>query len=59
MTQIWYGYTEIFDEIVDTFECAGIKCEVKGYTISVEDKRYNEAYGMLCELNNLLEEGGW
>jgi hypothetical protein len=57
MTQIWYGYTEIFDEIVDTFACAGIKYEVKGYTISVEDSRYNEAYGMLCELNNLLDAG--
>ena len=57
MTQIWSGYTEYFDEIVDTFLCAGIKCEIKDYTILVEDGRYNEAYGMLCELNNLLECG--
>ena len=55
--QIWNGYTEIFDEIVDTFECAGIKCEVKGYTILVEEKRYDEACGMLGELNNLLNAG--
>jgi hypothetical protein len=59
MIQVWYGYTEIFDEIVDTFECAGIKCEVDGYRISVESARYTEACAMLAELNNLLEEGGW
>ena len=57
MTQIWSGYTEFFDEIVDTFASAGIKYEVSGYTISVEKNRYNEAYGMLCELNSLLDAG--
>ena len=59
MQQIWSGKTEYFDEIVDTFMSEGIKTEVnkKKWTISVDEKRYSEAYGMLCELNSLLEAG--
>jgi hypothetical protein len=59
MTQIWKGKTEYFDEIVDTFLSAGIKTEYdeKKWTISVADESYSYAYGMLCELNSLLQAG--
>jgi hypothetical protein len=59
MVQIWSGKTDYFEEIVDTFECAGIKCEVdrKKCIISVESNRYNEACGMLYELNQLMNAG--
>jgi hypothetical protein len=57
MMQIWNGYTEFFDEIVDTFASAGINYEIKGNEILVDKKDYNEAYGILCELNSLLEAG--
>jgi hypothetical protein len=59
MMQIWSGKTDYFDEIVDTFECAGIKCEVdkKKWTIKVDSNRYDEASGMLMDLNSLLEAG--
>jgi hypothetical protein len=57
MITVWSGYTEYFDEIIDCFASAGIKYEVKGKTILVEEARYNEAYGILCELNSVLEAG--
>jgi hypothetical protein len=49
MKQIWYGKTKYFDEIVDSLECAGIKCEVdrKAWTIKVPDKDYTRANGIL------------
>jgi len=59
MTQIWYGKTEYFDEIVESFLCAGIKTEydTKKWTISVDDKDYVQANGILMDLNQLLEAG--
>ena len=59
MEQIWSGKTKYFDEIVDTFASAGIKYEAnkKNWTISVDKDRYSEAYGMLMDLNQVLEAG--
>jgi hypothetical protein len=56
---VWSGRTEYFDEIIDTFASAGIKREVdeKNWVIKVERSRYNEAYGMLMDLNTVLEAG--
>jgi len=56
---IWSGKTEHFDEILDTLDCAGIKTEVdrKNWVIKVDRKRYNEANGMLMDLNSVLEAG--
>ena len=55
--QVWSGYTEFFDEIVDTFASAGINYEVQGTSIMVDENDYNMAYGMLCELNTILGAG--
>ena len=59
MTQIWKGRTEYFDEMVDALMCAGIKMTVdkKQWTISVADKDYSQANGILMDLNQLLEAG--
>jgi hypothetical protein len=57
--QIWKGKTEYFDEIVDSFLSAGIKVDVdyKKHIIAVEEKDYDQAYGILMELNQALEAG--
>jgi len=59
MTQIWYGKTKYFDEIVDAFLSAGIKTEYnkKKKEILVEDKSVDHAHGILMELNQLLDAG--
>jgi hypothetical protein len=59
MRQIWYGKTKYWDEIVEAFENQGFKLNVnkKQWTIEVEDKDYNQAYAILCELNEILEAG--
>lgn len=57
MMQVWSGYTQYFDEILDTLASAGIEYEVEGNSIMVDKKDYTEAYGMLCELNSILGAG--
>ena len=59
MRQIWYGKTKYWDEIVEAFENQGFKLNVnkKQWTIEVEDKDYNQAYAILCELNEIFEAG--
>lgn len=56
---VWSGRTEYFDEIVDSLFTAGIKCEVdkQKSTIRVPKERYDEANGILMELNSILEAG--
>ncbi len=59
MRQIWYGKTKYWDEIVEAFENQGFKLNVnkEQWTIKVEDKDYNQANAILCELNEILEAG--
>lgn len=57
MMQVWSGKTKYFDEIIDTFASAGIKYEIQGNSILVDEKDYSNAYGMLCELNSILNAG--
>jgi hypothetical protein len=57
MVQIWSGSTPYFDEIIDTFASAGIDYEVQGDSILVSKNDYSNAYGMLCELNSILNAG--
>ena len=59
MKQIWCGKTKYWDEIVEAFENQGfnLKIDKKKWSIEVEDKDYNQAYSILCELNEILEAG--
>lgn len=56
---VWSGKTKHWDEIIDAFANAGIKRDVdkKTWTIKVDSDRYSEAYGILMELNSMLEAG--
>lgn len=59
MVNVWSGKTRGWDDILETFSNQGIiyKADNKKWTVKVARKDYNNAYDILCEINQMAGYG--